>query len=363
MAQVTLFIVFFFISLINLKVDTEGAQLAPAAFIFGDSLVDVGNNNYLKLSLAKADFPHNGVDYPGQKATGRFCNGKNAADFLAEKLGLASPPPYLAVKSMPNKSEIYLTGVSFASGGAGIFNGTDDLYKQSIPLTKQVDFYISVYQDLVQNLGSTEAQNRLSKSIFTIVIGSNDVFGYVSSDSSLGKNSTPQQYADSMTSSLKDQLKRLHGAGARKFVVSGVGAVGCCPSQRLKNKTQECNADANNLAQLYNADLKPMLQGLKTELGDISYSYFDAYGVFQTFLQTPAKYGFTETKAACCGLGTLNAKVACLPISSYCSDRDDHVFWDLYHPTQAAASILADDIFDGTSQYTYPVNARELVAV
>lgn len=57
-------------------------QSVPGLYIFGDSLVDVGNNNHLSLSLAKADFPHNGVDFPTGKATGRFSNGKNAADFL-----------------------------------------------------------------------------------------------------------------------------------------------------------------------------------------------------------------------------------------------------------------------------------------
>lgn len=54
----------------------------PAIYMFGDSLADVGNNDYLKLTVLKADFPHNGVDYPGGKATGRFSNGKNSADFL-----------------------------------------------------------------------------------------------------------------------------------------------------------------------------------------------------------------------------------------------------------------------------------------
>lgn len=54
----------------------------PAMYVFGDSLVDVGNNNYLSLSIIKADFPYNGLDFPGSKATGRFCNGKNAADHL-----------------------------------------------------------------------------------------------------------------------------------------------------------------------------------------------------------------------------------------------------------------------------------------
>lgn len=54
----------------------------PATYVFGDSLVDVGNNNHLPLSLFKANIPYNGVDYLGDKATGRFSNGKNAADFL-----------------------------------------------------------------------------------------------------------------------------------------------------------------------------------------------------------------------------------------------------------------------------------------
>ena len=69
-----------FFTLILMKF--AAAQMVPAAFVFGDSLVDVGNNNNLPVSLAKANFPHNGVDFPNKKATGRFSNGNNAADFL-----------------------------------------------------------------------------------------------------------------------------------------------------------------------------------------------------------------------------------------------------------------------------------------
>jgi len=57
------------------------ASPVPAIYVFGDSLADVGNNNHL-VTLLKADFPHNGIDYPGKKATGRFSNGKNSVDFL-----------------------------------------------------------------------------------------------------------------------------------------------------------------------------------------------------------------------------------------------------------------------------------------
>lgn len=57
-------------------------SIVPGIYMFGDSLVDVGNNNHLSLSLAKANFPHNGIDFPTGEATGRFSNGKNVADFL-----------------------------------------------------------------------------------------------------------------------------------------------------------------------------------------------------------------------------------------------------------------------------------------
>ncbi|XP_059442635.1 GDSL esterase/lipase At5g55050-like [Corylus avellana] len=349
---------FLFLSSLNLL----EAQMVPAMFVFGDSLVDVGNNNYLKLSLAKADFPHNGVDFPTKKPTGRFTNGKNAADFLAEKVGLPTSPPYLSLLSSSNKNNAsFLTGVSFASGGAGIFDGTDERYRQSLPLTKQVDYFSAVCEDLKKKLGSSGAQKLLSKSLVAVVIGSNDIFGY--SDSDLHKNSTPQQYVDSMALALKGQLKRIHSYGTRKFVIAGVGAIGCCPSQRNKNKTEECNEETNNLSVKYNQALTSMLQGLKSELKDINYSYINTYSLLQNFIQKPSTYGFTEVKAACCGLGNLNAKVACLPIATYCSNRRDHVFWDLYHPTEAAHRIIADNIFDGPSQYTFPLNVRQLVAV
>ncbi|KAM0010878.1 putative triacylglycerol lipase [Helianthus debilis subsp. tardiflorus] len=97
-------------------------------YIFGDSLVDFGNNNYLD-TLAIANFPHNGIDFP-TGPTGRFCNGKNVADFLAEKVGLPSPPPYLSLVSESknlSSTNATVTGVSFASGGSGVFNGSEAL--------------------------------------------------------------------------------------------------------------------------------------------------------------------------------------------------------------------------------------------
>lgn len=54
----------------------------PAIFIFGDSTVDVGTNNYVNGSLATANNPYYGIDYPHHIATGRFSNGYNPADII-----------------------------------------------------------------------------------------------------------------------------------------------------------------------------------------------------------------------------------------------------------------------------------------
>lgn len=56
-----------------------GQQQVPCYFIFGDSLVDNGNNNNL-ATTAKANYPPYGIDFFGP--TGRFTNGRTTADFI-----------------------------------------------------------------------------------------------------------------------------------------------------------------------------------------------------------------------------------------------------------------------------------------
>jgi hypothetical protein len=62
-----------------------GQALVPGVMIFGDSVVDAGNNNRL-ATLVRADFPPYGRDFPATHApTGRFCNGKLATDYTGRR--------------------------------------------------------------------------------------------------------------------------------------------------------------------------------------------------------------------------------------------------------------------------------------
>jgi hypothetical protein len=57
-----------------------GAPLAPALYVFGDSLFDSGNNNLLP-TVSKANFKPYGVDFV-RGDTGRFSNGRLVPDFI-----------------------------------------------------------------------------------------------------------------------------------------------------------------------------------------------------------------------------------------------------------------------------------------
>ena len=67
----------------------------PCYFIFGDSLVDNGNNNFI-VSLARANYPPYGIDFAGWPS-GRFTNGLTTVDVIGKLL--ATRPPWSAVWS------------------------------------------------------------------------------------------------------------------------------------------------------------------------------------------------------------------------------------------------------------------------
>lgn len=72
-----------FVSLLLILVMSGPVMVeARAFFVFGDSLVDSGNNNYL-LTTARADSPPYGIDFPTRRPTGRFSNGLNIADLIS----------------------------------------------------------------------------------------------------------------------------------------------------------------------------------------------------------------------------------------------------------------------------------------
>lgn len=91
-------------------------------FVFGSSVVDPGNNNDIKGTVAKANYLPYGIDFP-DGSTGRFSNGKNIADCIADLLQLPSIPAFAHLQTHGERERI-AHGVNFASGGSGILDET-----------------------------------------------------------------------------------------------------------------------------------------------------------------------------------------------------------------------------------------------
>lgn len=118
-----------FITLLAFGLDNTICSAKVVQFIFGDSLSDVGNNNYLTKSLARAALPWYGIDFGNGMPNGRFSNGRTAADIVGDKLGLPRPPAYM--DPTLDEDMILENGVNYASGGGGILNETSSLFVSS----------------------------------------------------------------------------------------------------------------------------------------------------------------------------------------------------------------------------------------
>lgn len=77
-----LFLVFAFAS-VSRGYAQQSTTVVPAIITFGDSVVDVGNNDYLP-TIFKANYPPYGRDFDNHQPTGRFCNGKLATDITGK---------------------------------------------------------------------------------------------------------------------------------------------------------------------------------------------------------------------------------------------------------------------------------------
>lgn len=74
---------------LKLQVAFGGEPLVPCYFIFGDSLVDNGNNNELQ-TRAKVNYLPYGIDFRNGP-TGRFTNGRTTVDIISLFVFLSLP--------------------------------------------------------------------------------------------------------------------------------------------------------------------------------------------------------------------------------------------------------------------------------
>ncbi|KAI6691463.1 hypothetical protein NL676_028291 [Syzygium grande] len=318
------------------------ASALPVTFIFGDSLTEVGNNNHLQYSLARSDYPWYGIDYKGGQATGRFTNGRTIGDILSAKLGISSPPPYLSMS--PNDDGL-LQGVSYASGGAGILNETGLYFIQRLSFDDQINCFNKTKEVFNAKIGKEAANKLCNKALFFIGLGSNDyVNNFLQPFLADGQQYTHDEFLELLISTLDQQLTRLHTLGAQKIIFHGLSPLGCIPSQRVKSKQRECLHRVNDWVLVFNARVQKLLTSLNQRLPNARFTFADTYQAVLDLINNPTNYGFKVSHTSCCNVDT-SVGGLCMPNSKLCKNRNEYVFWDAFHPSDAANAVLADKLF------------------
>ncbi|KAI8549459.1 hypothetical protein RHMOL_Rhmol06G0026200 [Rhododendron molle] len=335
----------------------------PAVLVFGDSIVDQGNNNGITATLAKSNFPPYGKDFMGGIPTGRFCNGKTPPDLLAEELGIKElVPAYLD----PNlQAADLLTGVSFASGGTG-FDPQTALIAACFSLDDQLTMFREYIGKLKGIVGEDRANFVLTNSIYFVVAGSDDLantyFGLGIRKLQYDINS----YADFMVQSACDFVKEVYALGAKRIAFFGTPPIGCLPSQRTLagGGTRVCAENYNQAAKLYNTKIKAALSSLCNSLNDaqVRIVYIDIYNPLFALIQNHGKYGFPIADTGCCGSGKIEAAILCNKLSKICSDDSisstDAVIRLPENVTLPAVLVFGDSIVDQGNNNK--LNAEEL---
>ncbi|KAH1258496.1 GDSL esterase/lipase [Glycine max] len=296
-----------------------------AFFVFGDSLVDSGNNNYLPT--------------------------------ISKRIGSEPTLPYMSPKLNGQK---LLVGANFASAGIGILNDTGIQFVGIIRMFQQFELFEQYQQRLSAVIGAKRAKKVVNEALVLMTLGGND---FVITPRS--RQFTVPDFSRYLISQYRRILMRLYELGARRVLVTGTGPLGCVPSQlAMRSSNGECLAELQQATQIFNPLLDNMTKDLNSQLGAHTFVSVNAFLMNIDFITNPQKYGgFVTSKMASCGQGPYNGLGPCNPLSDLCQNRYAYAFWDAFHPSQRALEFIVDEIFKGTSNLMSPINLSTIMVL
>ncbi|KAL6137363.1 hypothetical protein ACLB2K_062655 [Fragaria x ananassa] len=180
-------------------------------FIFGDSIFDAGNNNYINTSL-RANFRPYGESF-FKHPTGRFSDGRLISDFIAEYANLPFIPPYL----QPGNHQ-FTYGANFASAGAGALVETSQ--GLVIDLHSQLSYFERVRESLTKNLGEEEANTLISRAVYLFSVGGNDYSYIFGTNSSILRTQSHREFVGTVLGNITAAINVLRRG--RRHVVEAV---------------------------------------------------------------------------------------------------------------------------------------------
>ncbi len=282
----------------------------PTLVIFGGSLSDPGNAFALKKTnnvppsydVDPTLVPNSAYAIGGH----HLSNGPTWAEDLAKLLGAAANAnPAWRKGNSPAANYAVATARGYDAG-------------QPIDFPDQVARFLS-------DLGGQAAPSEAS---YIIDFGGNDIRDALMSGN-LGL------LAQSLNS-ISAGIATLYQAGARNFLVVNVANIGLLPSVRALEPAvpgiSGLDGLADQVTQLFNANLAGALATLQQSLPGIQILEFNLYAFINAVYTNPSNFGLTEVNVPCITPNVPPFK---------CKNPDEFAFWDGIHPTKALHALIA----------------------
>nr|CAB3488946.1 unnamed protein product [Digitaria exilis] len=359
----------FFSILLRFTVATVARSPATALFILGDSTV----------SCAGSILPLNLTITPSLSGAGGPCllfpsTRRLLPDLLAAKMGLPSPP---LISTLNGTAAAAARGVNFGGPQYYHYGGDRGIFRmgavgQQLRLAAETLQLLQLETGTAQDASSAAA----GAAVFVLSFGTDAYARLLSRGGAEAADAAaPKHGRRGLGRLLADRIARvvseLYEAEVRRVAVMGVAPLGCAPRvmwEGIGGGHGGCVEEANELIEGFNARLATRLDDLRPQLPGADVVFCDVYKGMMEIISNPSKYGLEETREACCGLGPFKASVGCLSKGMACATPERHVWWDLYTPTDAVATLLADWSWSSpptamtTTNICTPVSLQQLVA-
>ena len=275
---------------------------------FGDSLSDVGD-----VFIATGGVEPNPPYYMG-----RFSNGPNWLDDLAQKMNLPLAP-ILAPGG----------GTDFAFGGATT-GSPDSTNTDGVPTLEQ---QIGLFKQATGNHASPHA-------LYTFSIGANDLFSLIGQVG--GGTITPADastYAADAAEVVAGAASTLRSEGATDLVLFDVPDLSQTPL--MQQEPVAIQQLAYGLSLSFDKDVTADLQSV--EQAGLTVYDLNTFALINSVVADPGAYGFSDVNDPCFVAANPNH-----PFTSggtECGDPNSYLFWDTVHPTSAAGELIAADAY------------------
>lgn len=306
-----------------LPLRAQAAQFSNL-FVFGDSLSDTGNVFNVSNRLLPPDPPY---------SNGRFTNGPNWIDYLAQDLGLEVNP--ITGNVDPSK------GIDFSFGGAT--TGKDNTLALTFPQLQGLPGLqgemgeigeIELFQGFLQQTQQSADPNAL----YIVWIGAND---YLPTQGSFVPFSDPTV----PIANIAKAVNSLAAVGAKNIMLVNLPDLGKTPlALGIDTQLPGTSAVLTALTQAHNAALNNLEQSLDPDINLIS---FDVNSLFNSAIDNPGQFGLNDVTNPC--LISINPSISC-------SNPDEFLFWDSQHPTTKGHQLIADAALEAIKPVPEPAS-------